>query len=418
MYHDINFTLKAFNTAQRINNEDTEYRVKGKEHLRLSVNKNTKSLRVRTSINGNRINKKIGNYPQLGLKAFEKIANELMERYRSGGNLILANKVTLDRFFERIYFPDAKKRKASWKNDESRYRLYIKPVLGSLTLPEIRPYHIQKLLNKLPEHLSDRSYDLIRALLSVMLNKAVKLELLEKNPCRSIPARNNCRVVRRYLTDAELPVFIEACFVEVDPHSEIFSHPVLALLLSLFTGIRIGNCCSITLDMISEDSKTLYLPKTKSGKGQTIYLSKTAQWIIRQALTLNPSKYIFPSPLSNDAPITYPKSAFIRVCARAGIACAGSNHPLKEGFPTENLTIHCLRKTFATIVLNHFSTELGESNTSSIEVVRQLLGHANQRVTRDHYAFSNDVSLMKGVEIAANVMTNNIRKLPLIANID
>lgn len=416
MYHDIDFTVKAFNSAQRINDKDTEYRVRGKEHLRLSVNKNSKSLRIRACIKGKRINKKIGNYPQVGLKEFEKIANTLFKRYQLGGNYILAETVTFDRYFQQLYLPNAKKYKSSWKGDESRYRLYIKHALGHLTLPQIRPYHIQRALNDLPAHLSDRSYDLVRALISSMLSLAVKLELIEKNPCRNIPARNNCRAVRRYLTDKELPVFIDSCLSEFDTRTGIYNPQAMCLLLSLFTGMRIGNCCDLRWDMLSKDGQSLYLPKTKSGKGQIIYLSKVARWIIEQAYLLKCNQYIFPSSSIDDSHVAYPRSVFTRVCARSGIACAGSNHAINEEFPKENLTIHCLRKTFATVTLNSYQQSSAQLKGTSLDVVRQLLGHSNEKVTKEHYAFGDNAVLLESVEIASQVMTSNVRNLPAIRN--
>tara|TARA_R110001592_G_scaffold361992_1_gene674482 strand:+ start:5510 stop:5695 length:186 start_codon:yes stop_codon:yes gene_type:complete len=47
MFHDIEFNKKAFDAAMRIDDKDTEYRVKGKEHLRLVVYRTKKALMVR-----------------------------------------------------------------------------------------------------------------------------------------------------------------------------------------------------------------------------------------------------------------------------------------------------------------------------------------------------------------------------------
>ncbi|NVJ66209.1 MAG: tyrosine-type recombinase/integrase [Gammaproteobacteria bacterium] len=414
MYYDIKFTAKAFNSAQRLNNEDTEYRVIGKEHLRLCVNKRSKSLRVRTSIKGKRINKKIGNYPQLRLKEFEQHANSLIRQYSLGGNFALGGTVTFHDFFIEIYLPYAKKNKKSWKNDVSRYKLYLQQSLGPLTLSSIRVIHVQMLLNNLPEHLSDRSHDLVRALTSSIFSLAIKAEILERNPCKGIPAKNNCRVIKRYLTNQELPFFVRSCLYECNPTSSAFSYQALCLLLSLLTGMRIGNCRTLTKDMLSNDRTTIYLESTKSGKPQLIYLSTAAQWVIEQALSQNHQKYLFPSAFRNNESIAHPRGAFKRICIRAGIACSGSNHVVNPEFPSEELTIHCLRKTFATLALNSSAPETQQGTKPSMDTVRQLLGHSNQQITRTHYAFASDEVLIQAVESVGKAINDSIRNLPTI----
>lgn len=398
MIYDIDYTKKAFDAAVRIDDKDTEYRVKGKEHLRLIVYNSKKALMVRHCLYGQRSVKKVGTYPMMKLSTFEKLANEIIEALESGGSYALALKATLNQFFNQIYLPTAKKIKQSWKDDESRYRLHIAPVLGEFKLAKIKSYHVQSMLNQLPEHLSDRTHDLIRALASVIFSHAIKYELLNKNPCMVIPARNNINVKERYMKEDECSAFIKSCLVEADIDSKTFSFQSLCLLLALLTGMRIGNCISVTRTMLSSDGSTIHLPKTKSGKPQVIFLSTQAQWVVRQALSASSSEYIFPSATNINTHIGRPCSTFIRVCVRAGIACAGSEHKVNSKFPTESLTIHCLRKTFATVLLNNFST---------INAVSQLLGHANEGVTRKHYAFSNNEGLVKSVNSASSLMTSN-----------
>jgi integrase len=411
MFYDIELTKKAFKEAKRINDTDTEYRVKGKPNLRLIVYRTRKSLAVRYCQNRIRKIKTVGSYPHMTLANFVRVADEIVAVFEAGGNYALALEVTLNQFFDQIYLPTAKKNKISWADDESRYRLYVALVIGQLTLAKIKPYHVQRLLNELPEHLSDRSHDLIRALISVIFSQAIQHELLDKNPCRVIPARNNCKVKERHMQGLECTAFIESGLVEADINSQCFSYQSLCLLLALFTGMRIGNCIAITRSMLSSDSLSLYLPTTKSGKPQRIFLSPQAQWLIKQALSLSDSEFIFPSAKNNDAHIGRPSSAFIRICARAGIACTGGNHDVSKNFPAEVLTIHCLRKTFATIILNNFSSISGAENASSIDVVRQLLGHASEGVTRKHYAFSNNENLVLGTNVASSAMTDKIRFL-------
>jgi integrase len=413
MFHDIDLNKKTFDAAIRIDDKDTEYRVKGKTHLRLVVYRDTKTLMVRHSFQGQRKVKKIGTFPMMKLPLFEQLANEFIEAMESGGNYSLALRATLDQYFYQIYLPDAKKNKRSWADDESRYRLYISPIIGTITLARIKPYHAEHVLNSLPEHLADRSHDLIRALMSVTFNKAISQELIDKNPCRTTSPKNNCNAVERYMDELEYTAFIKSCLVETDITSDQFSFQSLCLLFALFTGVRIDNCITLNRSMLSSCKTAVYLPTTKPNKPQTIYLSTATQWVIEQALIASDSEFLFPSSLGLTGHITHPASSFRRICKRAEIACAGSKHKVNPLFPSDNFKIHCLRKTFATVVLNYFSSsECFGLPISSLEISSQLLGHSSTRVTKKHYAFSDDKNLKLAVEVAAQVMIKLIPNFP------
>jgi integrase len=413
MFHDINFNSKAFDSAQCINDKDTEFRVKGKPHLRLIVYpSNKKALTVRHNFQGQRKVKKIGTFPMMRLVVFEQLANEFIEAMESGGNYSLALKVTLDQYFQQVYLPDAMKNKRSWSDDESRYRLYVSPVIGKIILAKIKPYHVQSLLKSLPEHLADRSHDLIRALISVIFNNAIKQELVDKNPCRTTSPKNNCNAVERYMEEAEYTAFIESCLVETDYLSDQFSFQSLCLLFALFTGVRIDNCITLKRSMLSSDGTEVYLPTTKPSKPQTIYLSTAAQWVVKQASSVSDSDFVFPSTLGQTGHITHPASSFRRICARAGIACAGSKHGINVAFPTDVLKVHCLRKTFATVILNNYSVVNSGQSLSSLDIASQLLGHANTGVTKKHYAFSDNKDHKLAVEVAAQTMIKKIPNFP------
>jgi len=178
------------------------------------------------------------------------------------------------------------------------------------------------------------------------------------------------------MEEAEYTSFIKSCLIETDITSKQFSFQSLCLLFALFTGVRIDNCITLHSSMLSIDKTEVYLPTTKPKKPQTIYLSTVSQWVIKQALSVSDSGFVFPSTLGKTGHITHPASSFKRICKRAGIACAGSTHEINKLFPTDVLKVHCLRKTFATVVLNNYSVVNSNSqNISSLDIASQLLGH-------------------------------------------
>lgn len=187
-------------------------------------------------------------------------------------------------------------------------------------------------------------------------------------------------------------------------------------MIAYFTGARIDNCITLNRSMLSSDRTEVYLPTTKSNKPLTLYLSTVAQWVIEQALLVSDSEFVFPSTLGRTGHISHPASSFRRICARAGIACASSAHEINGEFPTDTLTVHCLRKTFATVILNNYAVVNSGQSLSSLDITSQLLGHANPRVTKRHYAFTDGKNHKLAVETAAQVMLKKIPNFPCLQN--
>jgi integrase len=402
MIHDIDGTKKAFEGATQIDGKDTEYRVRGKAHLRLIVYQTRKALLVRKCWQGKRYSKTVGTFPT-GYKNFERLANAYCEVIEAGELNKLANRVSLDRFFDRVYIELAKKNLKSWKSNLQRYNDYVRPVIGSMLLPDIGSYYIQACLNALPERLSDSTHDLVRALLSVIFSLAERYELIIKNPVKVIAARNNCKVNRRLLTDGELEAFIKACLVECDIKGDNFSFHAMCLLLMMFTGMRIGNCCSIRKNMISADQTCIYLPETKQGEPQTIYLSKQAQWVVKTAYSASWNEYLFPSAIKKTSSIAYPRSVFVRICKRAGIAVRGSDHPIQVDFPIEPFNMHVGRKVYCNHVLKA---------TGNIQLASSLLGHSSVAVTEKFYAFYHDSRLSGVVDQVSDSLLEHVPDFP------
>ena len=141
MIYDLVFTKNKISQAVCLDSKGTEYRFIDKPHLRLIVYPTKKTFMVRHNFQGQRKVKKIGTFPMMKLPLFELLANEFIEAMESGGNYSLALRATLDQYFYQIYLPDAKKNKRSWADDESRYRLYISPIV-KLNLITLNTYLI------------------------------------------------------------------------------------------------------------------------------------------------------------------------------------------------------------------------------------------------------------------------------------
>jgi integrase len=90
------------------------------------------------------------------------------------------------------------------KNNESMLRLYIMPNIGNIKVQELKPFHIQRLQNKL---LKDKSlvyvFNIMR-LLRQVLNIAVKWEVIPHNPAERIDLPRVGKKEYRILTPEQL----------------------------------------------------------------------------------------------------------------------------------------------------------------------------------------------------------------------
>lgn len=298
--------------------------------------------------------------------------------------------ITFNQLFYDLYLP-SKLTHAQRKDPMIRYRKHIAGALGKMRVDQVTPFQIHSLLKSLPTHLSVATRNRIRSLIHRLLQIAVEYGFIVKNPCTVIKAERENNIVERIMSHQEMESFIRCCEQEgVEPTA-------LALLLALFTGIRIGNLINIKREDLREGSKQVYLPKTKSGKALLLPLGEQARNVVKQALAVSTNQYLFSSPIRPDQPISYPRKAFVRICKRAGISVNGALHEGRDGFPAEPLTIHCLRKTFASVILE---------KTGDIYQCSRLLGHCDVKTTQ-RYAFYHQSKLQDTVEVA---FSNHMRK--------
>jgi integrase/recombinase XerD len=143
-------------------------------------------------------------------------------------------------------------------------------------------------------------------------------------------------------------------------------------LLLLRTGIRIGEALGLRLnDLDVRDRKIHLFEGEKNSMGRVVYLSDDALFALRLWLRRreNSKEFIFYG--RGDRPICYStgRGLFMKYLKRAGLE--------QKGY-----TVHCLRHTFASELLNA---------GMRLECLQQLLGHQDIEVTR-RYARLTDTT--------------------------
>ncbi|WP_250902045.1 tyrosine-type recombinase/integrase [Enterobacter roggenkampii] len=252
--------------------------------------------------------------------------------------------------------------KKSPQSELSKLHRYILPSWGSRQLHDITAGEIELYAASLREQLRPATINRILAILSKIYTLAVRAGWITHSPMGHVRYLKENNIRYRTLSDTEIRLFIDAAKNLQTPAAD-------AILLALYTGMRIGEVCTLNWDYWYPDQNQLILPDTKSGHPFTCPLATPAFNLIRkqQQLALS-TTYIFPQITDTTRPLGYPRGTFSRICRDAGIS---------------GLRIHDLRRTFATRVLHE---------TGDIDMTSRLLNHHSLSVTR-RYAFHNTTAM-------------------------
>jgi integrase/recombinase XerD len=142
------------------------------------------------------------------------------------------------------------------------------------------------------------------------------------------------------------------------------------ILLLLRTGLRIGELLNCKLEDIDlYEQKILIYQSDKTSAGRVVYYSEDAQQALLAWLRVrNPGKQqLFYG--RGDNPLCYEAARSIF-----------QKHLQKAGLQYSGYTLHCLRHTFATDLLNA---------TMPLECLRVLLGHCSLEITRRYARLSD-----------------------------
>ncbi|MCK8107740.1 site-specific integrase [Pseudoalteromonas sp. 2CM41L] len=253
--------------------------------------------------------------------------------------------------------------------------------MGSLKLNDPKlVWHIKHILRWLSKERKPATIARYRAAISKMFSIGIQFGVLTFNPVKLIPKPKESTPRNRFLSEAEIAAFIQACLADKNR-----SH-ALMLLLCLYTGLRSGNVRSIRVNWLFDDDTRLEIPMTKSGKPHTAYLSEEAQQVVNEARGYARNGFLFPST-RGDGYMSKPTKLFKRVLARME----------EEGTLTAPFVIHDLRRSMASHLLRA---------TSDIRLVQQMLGHADVRTT-ERYAYHVPDTLKNASQLAANAMLSS-----------
>jgi integrase len=353
--------------------------------FKLAVSKtHRKTFMLRYTFHERKRAVRIGEYPATDLSEARKIALEMRglldrdidpqtSRDRVKGSPTLS-------IFAEDYLAYAKQHKRSWRDDESKLRMYILPRFGNRRLCDIGRRDVELFIGEMRRTRTPATANRFLCLLSAMFRRAVLWERTERNPCSGMQRFKENNQQQRFLTPDELG----RLFAAMDQAPETARVPVAAIQMLLLTGARRREITNMRWRDVDFDRKVAFIPTSKSGKSKYLQLNDAALEVLGNLPTRGNSEWVFAGRADPTKPLNDPRKTFWKLLRQAGIH--------------DHVRLHDCRHTFAATVINS-----GHEN-ANLYTVQSLLFHSSPSVTM-RYAHIASGTLRNASQAAADVMT-------------
>lgn len=338
------------------------------------------TLEKRFTMNGVRYSVYAGNTKELAEKEQETREQIKQGCYKKN------NKIILDDYFsEWLERKQIDTKGNSLKAYKSIYLCQLSDKIGKCKIKDIERRQVLEIQKEVSKTHTPTTCNYVISVLRIILNDAVKDELITRNPADRIKnikvEKKATETYHRALTEKEQALFMQEC--KQSYYYEFFA-------LALCTGMRFGELCALTWGDIDQVNNVIHVTETQTYdiKGNIIK-GTTKTTAGKRDIPLTPNvKQILKAQrekLGNIYSVDFKNDpVFVSIYGKT-IYNSQINKEInrileriqEQGQEIEHFTIHALRDTFATRYI-----EQG----GNMQTLKKILGHASLQMTMDLYA--------------------------------
>lgn len=264
------------------------------------------------------------------------------------------------------YIAWAKDNKKSWRDDESRYKTHVKPVIGNKPLYEISMIALERLKASLRKKgLADSTIKHCLVLVRQIYNRGIAWgDFQGKNPVSETSKRDrgflkvadNRRT--RFFSREEVPLLLKDLY-----ERSLQTHDVA--LLSLYAGLRMGECFNLRCRDIDITHELMRIKDPKSGESRVAYIIPILKKMLQQRLKNRNKKdgYLFLTRKGKK--VKEISNVFDRAVNRLKL-----NENVTD--PRDRIVAHSLRHSFASWLI---------MDGVPLATVQKLMGHRSITMT-------------------------------------
>ena len=256
--------------------------------------------------------------------------------------------------------------KKSLKNEILLMRIWVQPVVGSKRLQEITQFDIERIKrNMLKTGRAPRSVQYVFAIIRQVFNYAKQRQFFDgESPTKGVklPTIDNRRM--RFLSPDEAGSLLN----EIKKHSTT-SYRIS--LLSLYTGMRLGEIAKLTWNCIDTENKQITIFDAKNGRTRAAFMADAVYQMFSEMEPGKPNDLVFPS--NTGSKIIFVSKTFNRAVDHLQLNSGVTDRRMKVVF-------HSLRHSCA--------SQLAMSG-ADLPTIQAVLGHKSLAMTERYSHLSN-----------------------------